>query len=266
MKSLKLFLAIPLLASLVIISSCDPSDISCQIKRFYWEDQYYDAYYSPTGRLELLKSSLSEVRFYYDEYDKLYHAEIHNDGEPSPTYEFDFIHGPFGITEVDLYPLVGTHVKEIFHYSSPTQVDYSITQEFGGSDPTEVTFEIFHYFTYSGGNVKHVDSPSSVIHTSYSAHKYDKHGNPFRMLAKAVGNPVFFPVCRTVFFPVSLYDIPYVSLLSKNNPLSGQYEILGSGLDPQIQEFHYTYTGPLVNTIEWTDTSYGTTVDRKSVV
>lgn len=113
--------------------------------------------------------------------------------------------------------------------------------------------------------MKHVDGTSTVIHTDYFALKYDDRKNPFRILAAAVGNPVFFPIGTHANFPMSsvnnTYDISLLNRFSKNNPVFAQYEV--PGVDPTDQFFTYTYDGNLANTLKWDEVSYGVTKSEK---
>jgi hypothetical protein len=260
MKNNILTRIIPFVLLIAIVSSCtDPIAPPCRISKFYWEDQWHDASYNSAGRLISLIADSSSVFFYYDASMRLEKAEIFN-GDPTPKYRYEFIQGPSGIIELNEYHMSifgEEHNRVLFHYSAPNRVDYSIRQEFG-TDPTP-GFEIRYDFTYVNNNVRFIEGSSSVIHTEYSASRYDKKKNPFRVLAFAVGNPAFFPVCRMANFPVSDYDISFMSLFSFNNPLRAQYAITGSGLDPQVQTFVNTYGGPIAKKIVWNDTSYGTT-------
>jgi hypothetical protein len=237
---------------IMFVFSCkEPAMLPCRIAKFYWENEWHAAHYNSSGRLTALIADNSEVYFYYDDLLRLTSAEIFM-GDPTPFYKFEFVHGPNGIVQTDEYhpSALGTeHNRTLYHYSSPSRVDYLIQQEWGYDET--LGFEIRYDFTYSGNNVSYIEGSSFVIHTDYFGGKYDKKRNPFRALAAAVGNPVFFPVSRHANFPVSNYDISYMSLFSLNNPLDARYEITGSGLDPQLQEFHYTYFGNTAKTILW---------------
>lgn len=263
MKPLSTFYkAISLIAliSLFAISSClDPAD-PCQLQNFFWEGQYYDLYYNSSGRLELMESPDSHIDLFYDELDRLIKADHYLPGAVTPSYEFFFSHGPFGITEIDEYH-GSEHNKRLFGYTASGDVDHTIWQEFCAG-PT-VCFEITSFLTFTGDNLTFVNSTSTVINTEYTIDQYDKAKNPFKMLAEAVGNPKFFPLGFFVSFPVSNFDISFGNRFSRNNPHYAEYVIPGSGLDPQIQEFIYGYVGVYPTSLRWTDSSYGTTMSEE---
>jgi hypothetical protein len=248
--------------ALIVVWSCDPCHpvrLRCRLDKFYWEGKWHQANYAG-DRLVSLIGAHSEIYFAYNAARQLEKAEIYT-GDPTPKYKFTFTHGPFGITETDLRSYYGSseeRVKYIYHYASPTRIDYIIYQEFGAGPGDPPTFELQENFTYTGNNVTFVDGLSDVIHTQYSSNSYDKKQNPFRLLGKEVGNPLFFPACRLVPFPVAEYDISILSIFSQNNPLKAQYEIPGSGIDPQEQTFTNTYTSSLATKIHWEDASLGT--------
>jgi hypothetical protein len=246
---------------LFALSCTDPSMPSCRISKFYWEDEWHDAHYNSDGRLRALIAVNSQVYFYYDASSRLTSAEIFT-GDPTPFYKYEFIHGPDGIIQTDEYhpSALGTeHTRTIFHYATPTRIDYIIHQEFGYTE--EIGFEIREDISYTSNNVKFIDGTSSVITTEYLAGKYDKKKNPFRALAAAVGNNAFFPVCRVANFPVSDYDISKMNIFSVNNPLRASYRL--PGVDPTSQLFTYTYHGGIAKTIKWAETSYGTTTTEE---
>jgi hypothetical protein len=239
----------------LFVFSCDDSALPppCRISKFYWEDEWHAAHYNSAGRLTALIADSSQVYLYYDDLMRLKSAEIFT-GDPTPQYKFEFIHGPNGIIQADEYhpSTLGTeHNRILYHYISPSRVDYLIRQEWGNTET--LGFEIQYDITYAGNNVDYIEGTSSVIHTEYFGGKYDQRRNPFRALAAAVGNPVFFPVCIHANFPVPNYDISLMSLFSRNNPLDASYQIDFFGVDPQDQEFTYTYFGNIAKTILWDD-------------
>jgi YD repeat-containing protein len=265
MKTLLTRAGVLLLISFAL--SCTEYESStCRISKFYWEGEWHKAQYNSSGRLQGLVAANSKVVFYYDALSRLTSAAIYM-GDPDPYYKYEFIHGPHGIIQADEYhpSAWGTeHNRLIYHYSSPTSVDYIIMQDFGHTE--EIGFQIRYDFSYTeGGNVKHVDGTSTVIHTDYFALKYDDRKNPFRILAAAVGNPVFFPIGTHANFPMSsvnnTYDISLLNRFSKNNPVFAQYEV--PGVDPTDQFFTYTYDGNLANTLKWDEVSYGVTKSEK---
>ncbi len=243
-------------------SCIDPEKPACRISKFYWEGEWHRAQYNSSGRLRGLVAENSKVAFYYNGLSQLTSAEIYRNGDSEPFYKYEFIQGPNGIIQRDEYhpSALGTeHTRTIYHYSSPGSVDYVIHQEFGHDGV--LGFEIRRDILYSGGNVKHIDGTSSFITTDYYGAKYDNRRNPFKALAAAVGNNVFFPIGIQANFPVSNYDISYLNLFSKNNPTRGQYRI--PGVDPSDQLFTYTYDGDIVKTLAWDETSYGSTTTEK---
>ena len=239
---------------------------TCRISKFYWEGEWHKAQYNSAGRLLGLVAANSKVVFYYDAMSRLTSAAIYM-GDADPYYKFKFIHGPHGIIQADKYhpSIWGTqHTRMIYHYASPTSVDYIISQEFGNTE--EINFQIRYDFTYTGGgNVKHIDGTSNVIHSDYFGLKFDDKRNPFRVLAAAGGNPVFFPIGTHANFPMSsannTYDISLMNRFSKNNPVYAEYEI--PGVDPDQQFFTYTYDGNMANTLKWDQVHYGTTDTEK---
>ena len=241
--------------------SCDPELTgACRISKFLWEDQWHRAFYNSAGRLtDLVAPDSSHIVFYYNASNQLEKALIYKSA-PTPKYRFEFIHGPTGIIQTDEFhnsTLGVEHTRTLFHYASATRVDYLIHQEFGTG--TTVGFEIRQNMTYVNNDVSFIEGISSEINTAYTASRYDKKKNPFRLLALAVGNPTFFPVCFMTPFPVGEYDISFLSLFSFNNPLRAQYEIPGTGLDPEVETFANTYAGSFAKKITWNNTSYGIT-------
>lgn len=262
MRKLLLWSFAPVLAIILVSSCADPDTLPCRIVKFYWEDEWHAAAYNSAGRLATLTADNSKVAFYYDDLNRLVAAEIFT-GDPTPFYKFEFTHGPHGIVQADEYhpSALGTeHNRTIYHYASPSRVDYLIHQEFGYDET--LGFEIRKDLTYASNNVTYVEGSSAFIHTDYVAGKYDRKRNPFRALAAAVGNNAFFPVCFMVSFPVSKYDISYLNIFSQNNPLRASYEITGSGLDPEEQAFNYAYNGSVAKEIVWKNSSYGTTTSE----
>lgn len=249
------------LVLLVMAFSCYDRETkrTCSIGAFYWDEQWHKAKYSPSGRLIALVGDSRKIIFNYDASDRLTDAQVYESG-PDPVKKFEFVHSPDGITEVHEYlHTLSTveYTKYDFHYSNPNQVDYYIRYEYG-TYPAP-TFSMRFDITYSGGNVKEVYGTSSVIHTRYTASRYDKYENPFRGLAYAVGNPAFFPVAVIANFTSLNYGIPVPGLFSKNNPLAGEYEYVGSPDEPNAQKFKYDYTGSVPHTIVWYNHQYGST-------
>lgn len=261
MKTLLTRGCILLLLISLAFSCTDPEKPACRISKFYWEGEWHRAQYNSSGRLRALVADNRKVMFYYDAMSRLIAAEIYM-GDPAAFYKYEFIHGPHGIIQADEFhpSALGTeHNRKIYHYASPASVDYIIHHEFGYTE--ELEFEIRYDFTYSGGNVKQIHGSSSVITTDYYGAKYDKKRNPFKVLATAVGNSVFFPVGIHANFPVSNYDISYLNLFSRNNPIRGQYNV--PGVDPSEQLFSYSYHGNIAKSLKWDDTSYGTTTTEE---
>ncbi|HYF68277.1 MAG TPA: hypothetical protein VD884_09075 [Ohtaekwangia sp.] len=261
MKTLFTRGGILLLLISLAFSCVDPETPTCRIAQFYWEGEWHRAEYNSSGRLRALVAENSKIVFYYDALFQLTSAEIYM-GDPEPFYKYEFTHGPHGIIQTDEFhpsTLGIEHNRTIYHYSGPASVDYIIHQEFGYTE--ELGFEIRYDIHYSGGNVKHIHGSSSFITTDYYAAKYDNKHNPFKALAATVGNNVFFPVGIHANFPVSDYDISYLNLFSKNNPIRGQYNV--PGVDPSDQRFTYTYDGDIAKSLKWDNTSYGTTTSEK---
>lgn len=262
MKTTTLLKAACLLASAMCFSGCTPEmSRHCRISKFLWDDQWHHAHYNSVGRLtELIAPDSSTIFFHYDAASLLVKAEIYRSAA-TPKYRFKFTQGPFGIIQIDEYhdSSIGVeHNRTLFHYSSPTRVDYIIHQEFGADTMTTVPgFQIRYNLSYVNNNVSVIQGVSSEINTAYTGGHYDKKNNPFRALAAAVGNNVFFPVAFMANFPVGHYDISFLSLFSFNNPQRAQYELVGSGLDPETQTFTNTYTGSVARKIVWQNTSYG---------
>ena len=258
MKHIRFLYQLIPLTLIVILSSCiDESPTRpCRITKMYWENQWFTASYSSSGRLTLLQADTSKIDFHYNGSNQLVKAEIYGTS-PTPQYRFEFVHGPLGIVEANEYhpSIWGEYrTKTVYHYSGPGVVDYMITYEYG-ADP-DPGFIIQEDITYSSGNVKHIHGTSSVIYTDYYGLRYDKRKNPFKALAIAVGNPAFFPVCKIVNFPVSTYDISNLSIFSRNNPLRGEYRV--PGVDPTAQSFENYYSGAMAEKIKWSESSYGT--------
>lgn len=254
---LKTILLVSLLAS---ISGCTHESAvpCCRISKFLWDNQWHQVYYNGAGRVtDMVSPDSSRIFFHYNAADLLTAAEIYRSG-PTPAYRYKFVHGPYGIAETNEYNnfAFGTELtRTLFHYASTACVDYIIHQEFGTDTAAASVpgFEIRYNVTYTNNNVSRINGTSSEINTTYRGSRYDKKNNPFRLLAIAVGNPAFFPVDFMANFPVSHYDISLLSLFSLNNPLMGEYEIVGSGLDPDIQNFANTYTGDIAKKITWTN-------------
>lgn len=237
--------------SLVAVSSCDFGDgeTHCRIKSFFWEDEWYNASYNSAGRLTKLQSDDSKILFYYDEENNLYKADIFHPGDATARTVYTFEHGPSGITRVSYYFDGVLTNGEIISYSTPTEVESVIFQEYNPDET--VGYEHSLEFQYEGGNVTALN-PGSFLR--YTTDSFDSKPNPFKMLAATVGNPAFWPLGRFVFFPVADYDIPYVSRFSANNPITGKYEFTDE--QPQDQTFTNTYSGGRVSKIVWTDLTY----------
>ncbi len=250
-----------LIAAIVLAGSCDPIPMEpepCRIVTFLWEGQLYDCVYSPSGRLTQLVSPASHVDLLYDETDKLIQADHYLPGDASPSYQFYYSHGTSGITEIDLYH-GGEHSKRTFHYTTSGEVDHIVYEEYYmGSVSLTITQDL----TFVDENLMSVSSTSSVINTLYTIDQYDNDKNPFIVLAAALGNPKFFPLGTFASFPVGNFDVSFGNHFSKNNPHYGRYEIVGSGLDPEIQEFIYSYSGRYPTDLTWNNTSYGTTISE----
>jgi hypothetical protein len=258
MKTLKMLMGASLLLCLIVISSCDnPHPCrTCRIDKVYWEDEWHKAYYSSSGRLVKLEAAVSKIFFHYNGSDQLISAEIYT-GDPEPSYTFEFTHGPFGIVGWDMYDPFDFRRHLEFHYASPAVVDYVVESEYGSGPGDPPTFVIRKDLSYSSQNVMFVSGTvNGNPFTGYTGSAYDKKTNPFKLLAQAVGNPVFFPVCNIVSFPVVQYDVSYLNLFSKNNPGEGMYEVpVGSG-DPEVQQqqdFTYVYTASYVESLVWSD-------------
>lgn len=257
MKPLKMLMGASLLLCLIVISSCDDSHLcrTCRIDKVYLEDEWHKAYYSSSGRLVKLEAGVSKIFFYYNGADQLISAEIYT-GNPAPEYSFDFTHGASGIVELNIYDSYGFRRHLYFHYASPTMVDYLVESEYGAGPGDPPTFVIRKDLSYSSGNVSFVSGTvNGNPFTGYTGSAYDKKINPFKLLAQAVGNPAFFPVCNIVSYPVVQYDISFLNIFSRNNPGKGVYEVpVGGGPEvQQQQDFAYIYTSSYVESLVWTD-------------
>ncbi|MFZ6013770.1 MAG: hypothetical protein ACOYXT_25750 [Bacteroidota bacterium] len=263
MKNSRPLFGPPVLALLVTLFACGPTEIpTCRIAKFLWEDNWYSAVYDPAGRLTSLEAIGRRVDFSYLS-GKLTKAAIYEDGL-APRFMFTFKHGPYGIIEANEYheSIFGTeHNRTLYHYASPSQIDYIVCQEFGtGGDP-DPGFEIRYNFSYDrNGNLSEADGRSSWLSSRYLGLEYDKKANPYRMLAAATGNPLFFPACLSANFPGPDYGISILSIFSSNNPVRGEYLI--PGVDPEVQRFINSYSGQLTTKIIWANTSYGTTTEQ----
>ena len=259
MKTLLTRGCILLLFILFAFSCADHETSPCRITKFLWEGEWHTAQYNSSGRLQGLVAPNSKIVMYYDALSRLTSAEIFMGGDPTPFYKFEFTQGPHGIIQTDRYQPTGLQLRRtFFHYAGPGVIDEITEQEFGdSSDPTRVTFEVNFLITYSGGNVKALIEDSGI--STYYGMKYDKKRNPFKALAAAVGNDAIFPIGALANFPIggSSYDISYLNRLSKNNPLRGQYSVMGTG--PFEQFFTYTYDGNIAKTLKWDEISYGST-------
>lgn len=231
----------------------------CQIIGFYWEGKWHEVTYNDSHRIVRLSSPSSKISFYYDEVSRLKAAFIYLNGESSPYYLYEFIQGPYGIIQTDIYfpSALGTmHNRYQYHYSDANTVDYIIWQEFGTDE--QLGFEIQYDILYSNGNVKHIKGTSSMIRTDYFGIKYDDKRNPFKALAAFVGNPLFFPIGSHANFPIeseTSYDISFLNRLSENNPLYARYQIPNA--DAQEQYFYYAYENNMPVEIKWEDFAYG---------
>lgn len=265
MKNLKLIMGMLAIACLLGLSSCFGPDCgprSIRVKSFTWDETLYYAKYNAAGKLIRLNASERAIVFFYDESSKLYRADIGINGQSVPVHRYEFTHGAWGITEIRTYDredfgdgqLHLTYIQK-FNYITATKFSSVIQQEvyFDEDDSLIVGFEQDRKFVYNGHNVKriYVEPPFN----EYSASSYDTKVNPFTMLAASVGNPAFFPVGRFVNYPVVDYNIPLVSIFSKNNPLVAKYEIVGAPIITSYQTFTNTYDHDLVKTIVWTSTN-----------
>jgi hypothetical protein len=198
---------------------------------------------------------VSKFFFHYNGSDQLISAEIYA-GNPDPEYSFDFTHGPFGIVESNVYDSYGFRRHLEFHYASPTVVDYVVESEYGAGPGDPPTFVIRKDLSYNSGNVTFVSGTvNGNPFTGYTGSDYDTKLNPFKILAQAVGNPAFFPVCNIISYPVVQYDISFLNIFSKNNPGKGIYEVpVGGGPSgQQPQDFVYIYSSSYVESLVWSD-------------
>ena len=250
------------IAFLLLCQSCISPDqlmTSCRITKFRWENQQYIAKYNSSGRLILLEADTSKIVFYYDEQNKLNAAEIYFAGTPGARHRYEYIQGPYGITQIDHYTLRDReHQRELIHYRSTSRIDYTITQEFYHDS---ITFEIRHDFIFTESNLTTISSTSSYINSTYNA-KFDSRSNPFRTLGTAVGSRLFFPVGLFSFYPLNQFDVSYAARFSKNNPMYGEYQLSATGLDPEEQIFDYVLDNGLIKKIHWTNSSYGVTSSK----
>lgn len=266
MKKLNFIIALLTVALLLGLSACFGPDCgpqSLRIKRFQWYETVYYAKYNAAGRLVKLQAADRDLLFFYDENRKLYKAEYNIYGQPSAQLVYTYTHGPLGIVETTLYeaPVNGvlSHPVNIkkYHYITPTKFSSVEDINLGYFDPDTpyVIFQQNLLFIYNGENV--IRSHEIPVFTDYNAYSYDRKPNPFRMLGEAVGNPAFFPVGVIANYPITDFNIPLISIFSKNNPLTARYWIEEVPITAVDETFTYTYdNNGLVKRILWTGVDF----------
>jgi hypothetical protein len=253
MKTVKPILAVCFVVLTMLLPSCFPdhSHKDLRIKIFTWENVRYYAEYSHRGLLKKLKATDRKIEFYYDENQKLYRAEIILHGSPVSESVFEYEQGPKGITRITWTRNGELYVVTDFTYAPDGKIT-NVLSAFGGStDPyNQHNLDL----TYQGNNVSKLVLNIGGPFTQMRTGSFDNKKNPFRMLAKSVNNPAFFPVGYYVFYQVVDYNIPYISWLSENNPGDLIYETVGYGTGGGFQlvfPMTYTYNHDLVTKITW---------------
>jgi hypothetical protein len=253
MKTLKPLLAVVIIILSQLLLSCFPDHHhkDLRIKTFLWENVLYHTEYTHRGLLKKLKATDRNIVFYYDENQKLYKAEIIFHGSSSPESVFDYVQGPKGITRITWTRNGSVYFVTDFTYAGDGRITKIVNASEGSTDPyNQHTLAL----TYQGNNVsKLVNSINGNDFTQLRTESFDNKKSPFRMLAKSTNNPAFFPVGDYVFFQVVDYDIPYISLLSENNPGDLIYETVGSGGGGfhEVYPMSYIYQHDLVTRITW---------------
>jgi len=250
-----------LLSGLLACIGPDHGPRPIRIKRFQWYETVYHAKYNASGKLVKMQAADRDVVFLYDENNKLYKAEANIYGQPAARLVYTYKHGPYGITEIALHtaPSNGdlSHPVNIkkFQYLAATKFESyrDISLEYDENDSSHISFQMNRLFVYNGDNV--VRLHEIPVFTDYRATEYDNKINPFRILAEAVGNPAFFPVGEFINFPVVTFNIPAISIFSKNNPVKAMYWIEEAPITTVNQTFTYTYDKHgLVKNILWVAT------------
>jgi hypothetical protein len=228
-------------------------------KTFLWEGVLYHANYNHIGLLKKLDAVEKDIVFYYNEDHKLYKAEIILTGAIAPESVFDFIQSPHGITKITWTQSgIIKHIID-FTYGIDGELTNLLNSHEGSTDPyNQHNLDI----AYVNNNVPYLlNAINGNPFTQMDADGFDYHKSPFKMLARSVGNPSFFPVGSFVFFqiPVTENNIPYISWLSSNNPTHLRYSTAISGGFIEEQPLTYSYyPHGLVKEIIWENELAGT--------
>jgi len=265
MKRIFMLKGMLVMVCLVILMCCDGPDygpVYVRVKSFTWDGTLYKAQYDGLGKLVKLKASGRDITFMYDESGKLYKATTRNTGEAVPLRVYEFAHGIFGIKEIRTFVrhdfsdgLLHLETIDKANYLTATKLSSLLQQEVtDDGDTITVGFELDRKFMYAVDNVARIYVEPAF--NEYTASAYDTKVNPFMMMAASVGNPAFFPIGRFVNFPVVEFNIPLVTVFSRNNPLKAKYEIVGAPSITSNQTFTNTYSPEgLVTKIVWSSAS-----------
>jgi len=252
MKTIKPVLAVCIVVISQMLLSCFPDhgDKDLRIKSFTWDNVRYYAEYTHRGLLTKLKATDRNIVFYYDENQRLYKAEIVFQGSLSPESVFDYVQGPKGITRITWKRDGSVYLLTDFTYAGDGRLT-KILNAFGGSTDPYNQHDLT--LTYQGNNVSKLVLSLGGPFTQMRTESFDNKKNPFRMLAKSVNNPAFFPVGFYVFFQVPVdYNIPYITWLSENNPGELVYETPGDvGGFHEFFPMAYVYNHDFVTKITW---------------
>ncbi len=232
-----------------------------RIKRFQWYETVYHAKYNASGRLVKMQAADRDIVFLYDENNKLYKAEANIYAQPSARLVYTYKHGPYGITEIASHGPSSSgdlshpgNIKK-FQYITATKFEsyQDINLEYNEDDSAYVSYQSNRLFIYNGDNVARLHE--IPVFTDYRVSEYDNKISPFRILAEAVGNPAFFPVGDFINYPIVDFNIPVISIFSKNNPVKAMYWIEDAPITTVNQTFTYTYDNhDLVKKILWSAT------------
>jgi hypothetical protein len=251
MKTIKPLFAVLVVVISQLLLSCFPDHghKDLRIKIFVWENVRYQTEYTHRGLLKRLKASDRNIVFSYDENQKLYKAEIIFHGALVPESVFEYVQGPKGITRITWTREGSVYLITDFTYAGDGRIT-KILSAFGGSTDPYNQHNLTP--TYQGNNVSKLVHDLGGPFTQMRTGSFDNKKNPFRMLAKSVNNPAFFPVGYYVFYQVVDYNIPYISWLSENNPGDLVYETIGDeGGFHLTFPMAYVYNHDFVTKITW---------------
>lgn len=249
MKTSKPILA-ACVAMLFLLFSCFPDHThkDLRIKTFLWETVLYRTEYTHRGLLKKLTATDRCIQFNYDENQKLYKAEIVFAGASTPESVFDYVQSPRGISRITWTRNGSVHLITDFTYGIDGKITKIANAFEGSTDPYSQHNLVL---TYAGNNVCELVNEPPYGFTQLRTESFDNRINPFRMLARSVNNPAFFPVGYYVFFQGGDYNIPYITWLSENNPGDLLYEQSWNGGLIGLHRMTYTYKYDLVNRITW---------------